>query len=264
MLFIASKILWVFLSPGNCLTLLLVVGAFLGVSHSERYRLAGQKICFAAALLFFLIGIFPVGSWLLVPLENKYPPQQPEQVAGIILLGGDEKPHRSEARGQPVYLDSGRRYITFAALARRYPDAKLLFSGGSMLLKPDAEMKDSEVAAEALKNIGIPVEKMLFERTSRNTYENAVLSCNLVHPTPDQKWLLVTSAFHMPRAIATFQKAGWNVAPATTGYLTDGTYTTRLEFNLGEHLQQMSWAAHEYYGLLAYWLMGYTDSLWSN
>jgi uncharacterized SAM-binding protein YcdF (DUF218 family) len=85
-----------------------------------------------------------------------------------------------------------------------------------------------------------------------------------VKPAPDQTWLLVTSAFHMPRAMACFRKAGWNVAPATIGYLTDGTFSTRLQFNLGEHLMEMAWAEHEYYGLLAYWLMGYTDSLWPN
>ena len=262
MSFVASKILWVFASPGNLLVLLLVAGAFFGVAHDERHRTWGRRICFTVALLLFLISMFPVGNWLLVPLENKFPPQKPDHVAGILLIGGDEKPQRSEARGQPVFMDSGRRYIMFASLARQYPQAKLVFSGGSPLLTPNSKMKDAEVAKQALANIGMPVDKVMFEEQSRNTRENAVNAFAMVKPDPSETWLLVTSAFHMPRALAVFRKAGWNIEPATTGYVTDGKFSTQLDFNLGEHVQQMTWAVHEYYGLLAYWLMGYTDSLW--
>jgi uncharacterized SAM-binding protein YcdF (DUF218 family) len=261
MSFILSKILWVFLSPGNLLVLLLVVGAFLGVSHSETRRRAGHIISFVVALLFFIIAIFPVGTWFMLPLENKYPPNIPDHVAGIILLGGDERPH-AEIPGRPVYLDSARRYIEFATLARKYPQAKLAFSGGTPLLQANADM--SEVAKQALAGLGVPVDKMVFEYGSRNTRENAVLSYNLIHPPADQKWVLVTSAYHMPRAIATFRKAGWNIYPATTGYLTDGVFSPHLDFNVSDHLIAMAWAVHEYYGLLDYWLMGYTDKLWPN
>lgn len=262
MTFVTSKIFWVFFSPGNALLLLLVAGAFLSVAHGETRRKAGRRICFAVALVFFLIGIFPVGSWVLAPLEDRFPPQTPEHVDGIILIGGDEKPHRSELRGQPVFLDSGRRYIAFAALARKYPDAQLVFSGGSPLVVPDSSIKDHEVAKQALASIGVPVDKMLFETESRNTHENAVNSFKLVHPSPDQTWLLVTSAFHMPRALATFRKAGWPVLPATSGYVTGESFSTHLEFDFSQHLQDLAWAAHEYYGLLEYRLMGYTNSLW--
>jgi uncharacterized SAM-binding protein YcdF (DUF218 family) len=263
MAFILSKVLWVFTSPGNLLVLILTVGAFLSVSLKENRRLVGRSICFYAALVLFFISVCPVGVWMLAPLENRVPPQYPDHVAGIILLGGDEKPDRSEARKQPVFLDSGRRYIMFAAMARRYPQAKLVFTGGSPLLTPlNATMKDADVAKQALMSIGVPVDRMLFEDKSRNTHENAMNSFDLVKPKPDETWLLVTSAFHMPRALATFRKAGWNVQPATTGYLTDGGLAAKLDFNLGEHVLQMAWATHEYYGLLAYRLMGYTDQLW--
>jgi uncharacterized SAM-binding protein YcdF (DUF218 family) len=260
--FILFKIAWVFLSPGNMLALALVAGAFLSVAHNEGRRKIGRSLCFTIALLFFLIGIFPVGSWLLLPLENSVPPQIPDHVAGIILLGGDEQPQGGAHAGRPVFLDSARRYVEFASLARRYPEAELLYSGGSPLFAPPADAKVSNLIKPILAGLGVPVQKMLFEETSRTTHENAVMSYKLAHPAPGQVWLLVTSAFHMPRALLTFQKAGWNVLPATTGYLTDGTFSTRLQFNLGEHLMYMAWAEHEYYGLLAYRLMGYTDRLW--
>lgn len=263
MSFIASKLLWVFTSPGNFFVLLLVAGAFLNLSHVENRRKAGATICFVVAIILFLIGMLPTGTWMLTPLENKYPPQMPQQVAGIVLIGGDEKAQRSEIRGQPVYLDSGRRYITFATLARHYPQAKLVFAGGSPLVRPNSPLKEAQIVKEVLSGMGVPVEHMQFEDASRNTRENAVNAYNLVHPKADEKWLLVTSAYHMPRALATFRKAGWNIEPATTGYITDGRYTLQINFDFSQHLADIVCATHEYIGLLAYWIMGYTDSPWS-
>jgi len=262
--FVLSKLFWVFMSPGNCLTLLLVIAAFMGLSHREACRNVGRRACFGIALTFFLIGILPVGEWALLPLENLYPAETPREVAGIILLGGDEKAVDGVSKDRPIYLDSGRRYIEFASLVRRYPDAALVYAGGNPELTPHTTMRDGDIAKHALAELGVPVEKMLSENTSRNTHENAVMSYKLVHPEKSQTWLLVTSAYHMPRALLTFQKVGWNVLPAPAGYLTTGQFSGHLQFNLGEHLLEMGWAFHEYYGLLAYRLMGYTDHLWPN
>jgi uncharacterized SAM-binding protein YcdF (DUF218 family) len=183
-------------------------------------------------------------------------------VDGILLLGGDEKPYLSDKRGQPVVYDSARRYIEFAALAREYPKAKLVFSGGSGLITPDAKLKDSEIAKQTLESLGVPVDRMAFEDMSRNTHENAVKSAELLKPTPQQNWLLVTSAWHMARSMACFRHEGWNVYPAPTGYMTDGEMSSKPQFNLEEHLLKISLAAHEYYGLVAYRLLGFTDTLW--
>lgn len=260
--FILSKIIWVIISPSNALLLLLLLGAFLSVAQRENWRRFGRRLCFTVALLFFLIAVFPVSDWLLIPLENRHPAVRPDRVDGILLLGEDEKPRISHARGQPVTYLSGQNYVTFAALAREYPKAHLVFAGGSGLLAPDPNIKDAEVARRALAGMGVPVDRMVFEDQSRNTYENAVKAAALVHPTPQQTWLLVASARHMPRSLGCFRKAGWNIFPATTGYLTDGVFSARLTFNLGEHLYYANRAVHEYVGLLAYRLMGYTDKLW--
>jgi uncharacterized SAM-binding protein YcdF (DUF218 family) len=113
-----------------------------------------------------------------------------------------------------------------------------------------------------LADIGVPVERMTFEKTSRNTYENAVYSADIMRPTPQEKWLLVTSAWHMPRAMGCFRKAGWNIYPAPTGYFTSGDYTPHYYFRFDEQLRDLTTAVHEYVGLLAYWWMGRTSALW--
>lgn len=262
MSFILSKLFWVFFSPANILVLMLLLGVFLSSAKAKTWQNVGHKLCFDIALLFFFIAVFPVGDWMLTPLENRFAPVKPDHVDGIIVLGGDEHALISEKRGQPAMLDSARRYIEFATLAREYPKAKLVFSGGSGLLAPEAKMKDAEVAKEALAGLGVPVDRMVFEDASRNTRENATMAFELVKPTPEQNWLLVTSAWHMARSMACFRKAGWNVYPAPTGYMTNGTVSSKLQFNLEDHLQKMTLATHEFYGLIAYKLLGYTDSVW--
>lgn len=262
MRFVLSKVLWVFTSPANILVLLLVLGAFLSVAQGERWRRYGRRLCFTIAFVFFLIGILPVGDWMLTPLENRFPLAKPDRVDGIVMLGEDEKPFLSAERGQPVAYTSAANYIQFIKLARTYPDARLVFAGGSGLLAPDSRLKDAEVAKQALADLGFATKRVIFEDKSRNTHENAVMAADMVKPKPDQKWLLVTSARHMARSIACFRKAGWNVYPAPTAYLTDGRYASKLEFNFAGHLVRINMAVHEYLGLLAYRLMGYTDELW--
>ena len=104
-------------------------------------------------------------------------------------------------------------------------------------MAPAAKLTDAEVAKEALADVGVPVDRMIFEDKSRNTHENAINAAALVHPKPQEKWLLVTSAFHMPRSIASFRKAGWNVYPAPTDYMTSGKlYRGSCNFDFSEHL----------------------------
>ena len=257
-----SKLFWVFLAPGNFLILLLLLGAFLAMSHIEARRNFGRKLCFDIAFLLFFFGIFPVGDWMLVPLENRFPPEVPAHIDGIVLLGSDEIPRISQQRGIPTMYEGSSLLMEVAALSKRYPQARLAYTGGSALIPPDPHDANAEVTKEALASIGVPVARMMFEGASRNTHENAMMAKQLVQPQPEQNWLLVTSAYHMPRSMAAFRAAGWNVYPAPTYYLTGGQLSTRLQFNLALHLQEMSIAMHEYYGLLAYRLLGYTDKLW--
>lgn len=263
MAFILSKLTWLFISPGNFLTLLILLAGFLCLSHNEARRHLGQRLCFTTALLWFLVAILPIGDWMVTPLENRVPALvPPEHVDGIILLGGDESPRLSLERGQPVMLQSAPRYMEFIELAKKYPDAKLLYSGGTDQIAPDTQYSQADVAKAELSALGVPAERLILEGKSRNTHENAQMSFDIVHPKPEENWLLVTSSWHMPRSLACFRKVGWHVTGAPVGYLTGGNYDTRLKFNLADHLTRMTLAAHEYYGLIAYRLLGFTDDIW--
>jgi uncharacterized SAM-binding protein YcdF (DUF218 family) len=262
MLFAFSKLAWSLVSPGSLLVFLLVAGLALAAVPRPRIAKLGRRLCMAVAACLLAIAVLPVGEWALTPLENRTSFDPPEQVDGIVVIGGDEQTGITEARGAPTALDSLRRYVTFMDLARRYPDAKLVFSGGPVFARPDARIVDADVARAILIDIGVSPERMMFEKTSRNTWENAVFSAGMVRPDPAQKWLLVTSPWHMPRALGCFRKAGWAIYPAPAGYWTTGRYRLRFLFRFDDEMHMLTLAAHEYVGLVAYWLMGRTDVLW--
>ena len=262
MAFALSKLAWALISPGSLLAFLLVLGLVLGSAPRRCCTRAGRVLCALVAVCYLAIAVLPVGEWALTPLENRDVFDPPEDVAGIVVIGGDEQTGVTEARGMPVALDSMRRYVTFLDLSRRYPDAKLVFAGGSVYPRQNPRVLDSDVARDFMTDIGVPTDRMIFEKTSRNTWENAVLSADIVRPDPSQKWLLVTSAWHMSRALGCFRKAGWNIYPAPTGYFTMGRYHLRFLFSFDQQMHMLTLAAHEYVGLVSYWLMGRTSELW--
>jgi uncharacterized SAM-binding protein YcdF (DUF218 family) len=261
MAFFLSKVLWAFLSPGCLLALMLAGGLALEAASRAAWKKTGRILCVSATFCLAAIAILPVGDWALTPLENRFAFDPPDRVDGIVVLGGDEETEISEGRGQPVALDSMRRYVMLKDMERRYPDAKLVFSGGFAMRHPDGHIPPSDIADLIMTDIGVPTNRMIFEKNSRNTYENAVFSANLVHPNASQKWLLVTSAWHMPRAMGCFRQAGWNVFAAPTGYFTPGTYQL-VPVRFEKQIRNLTLAAHEYVGLLSYWLMGRTSELW--
>jgi uncharacterized SAM-binding protein YcdF (DUF218 family) len=259
--FVFSKVLGPISSPENAILLLLLLGVVAAMGH--RWRAVGLRLCLFSTLLLLIVAIFPVGEWLLVPLENRFPPAHPAHVGGILLLSEVEEPQLTEMRGQPVTYMSASSYFVFANLVRAWPDAKLAFSGGSgdLLFRSDVKSTNSDVARQLMNTLGISTKRVVFEESSRTTHENAVMAAALIHPDKET-WLLVASASHMPRSIACFREAGWNIYPAPANYLTDGQFSTRLGLDLSWHLMQISIAAHEYWGLVAYWLMGYITSPW--
>ncbi|MDD4617263.1 MAG: YdcF family protein [Alphaproteobacteria bacterium] len=262
MTFLLSKILWMLIAPATLLTLALGVGLALQYSIHPSLKEFGQILCFFVFFAMLSLALLPVGSWALIPLENSFAFFPPERVDGVIVLGGDEQADISFARGQPTALDSMRRYVRFAELAQRYPEAKLAFTGGSAQIANHIHTPESEIARQIMSSIGVPTDRMTFERLSRNTHENATFLFDALEPRPGENWLLVTSAYHMPRAMGCFRKAGWNVYAAPTGYFTTGHYGQGGDHRLEEQLRYLTIAAHEYVGLVSYWIMGRTDALW--
>lgn len=256
MFFIASKALWFFAAPSALLTL----GALAGVALARRR--GGRTLAAACLLLLLLIGIAPFGAALLIPLEGRFPapPGDLPPPYGIVILGGAIDDEMSRARGQTI-LDEGAARLTEAAiLARRFPSARVVYTGGSASLL-GRESTEAEEGRKLLVALGVEASRIAVEMRSRNTDENARFTAALVHPRPDQIWLVDTSAYHMPRAMGLFRKAGFDAVAVPVDYHTEGGRRDwRLNANLPRGLELFDLAVHEWTGLIAYRLSGRIDA----
>lgn len=260
MFFVASKLFWFVAEPGNFLVLLLASG--IALHAGNRHRRLGLGIAGAAAAAFLLILALPVGSWLVKPLEDRFPHSAwPDHVDGILVLGGGASPGILAQRGMPLSLTSAARVLAAADAARHYPGAKLVFSGGSgQLIKGTGT--EADVARVIFRQAGIDPSSVIFESRSANTWENIVLSRQLVSPKSRESWLLVTSAFHMPRAMGVAQKLGWKMMPWPSDYLTGKDYAgPEFPSSFSANLNQFELAVHEWMGLAAYRLTSKTVTL---
>jgi len=257
-MFEVGKILWIIVQPGNLFLFALVLAWFLlGRSRQKR---GGRGLLGFLVLLGVLVAIVPVSNIPLTVLENRFarPAQLPDKIDGIILLGGGVNPNVSDSRGQPTITAGGPRLLAFAELANKYPQAKLVFAGGSGdLLHQD--LKEAPVVREALAKLGFPIERVIFEDRSRNTFENAVFAKILVKPVPGENWILVTSASHMPRAVAVFRAQQWPVLAWPVGYWTDGKFLGTIGFDFIGGLAFLHFSLREWVGLAAYRLSGRTE-----
>jgi uncharacterized SAM-binding protein YcdF (DUF218 family) len=258
-LFAFAKLAGAAADPSTLVLCLSIAGAILLVWR--RSSPWGPRLLFAGVGALAAVSILPVGTWLLRPLEDRFPPLQPlpAHVDGIISLGGAVDIDESEDRGTPSFNAHEGRMTAFIALARRYPGARLLFTGGSanpFRRKPS----EAGVARAFFANQGLDPRRFLFEDASRNTRENALLSRQLVVPKPGEVWLLVTSASDMPRAMACFRAVGWPVIAAPADYHTKRYAAGFLEGPV-RGLAETDWAVHEWIGLVYYRLRGWTPSL---
>jgi uncharacterized SAM-binding protein YcdF (DUF218 family) len=259
LLFIISKLLWLLLAPSTVLLVLALVGLLLVTARRRRAGLACLWVSLGALAL---IAFLPIGEAMLAPLENRFPEVTvlPPDVTGIIVLGGAIETDLSAARGMPSLNEAAERMTSLVTLARHYPQARLAFTGGNGELI-HAPMTEAAVARELWTQMGVDQSRIVYESRSRTTYENAVLLKALLKPQPDQLWLLVTSAWHMPRSIGLFRHAGWTVLPYPVGYKTAPSLMTEIRGNLPDRLGMVDLATHEWVGLVAYWLLGRTSAL---
>src|SRR4029078_2636944 len=174
----------------------------------------GVSLVMESVLLLVVCGLSPLGTLLLYPLEQRFPPWDAARGApdGIIVLGASIEADLYAAHGTPVVRSSPDRIIAAAALAHRYPNARVVFSGGSAnLISNDA--READFAGAIFESLGVDKSRLIMERESRNTQENAEFSKALVKPKEGERWLLVTSAFHMPRSVGLFRTGGFAVEP---------------------------------------------------
>jgi uncharacterized SAM-binding protein YcdF (DUF218 family) len=257
MIFIVSKLFWIVFEPANLLLLILMFGLWR-MMRTRRCR--GMALVGFAAWSFLAIAVLPIGQWMILPLEDRFPSiPPPEKVDGIIELGGSLDPDITLARGQPALDETAERVTATLTLARRYPQARVVLSGGSadILLGAPGE---AAATRDLLTAMGLPENRILVENRSRTTYENALYSKELARPKPGEVWLLVTSAAHMPRAVGCFRRLVWEVTPFPVDYQAQpGLHFVPIL--LDKNLVLLNKAMHEWTGLVVYRLLGRTDAL---
>ncbi|RME97757.1 MAG: YdcF family protein [Alphaproteobacteria bacterium] len=261
MFFYAAKIGWFFLQPSSALLILLFIGIAL---LWTRFAHAGRRVVLAAGLLYLIAGLSPLGHAVMLPLEERFPPadlSQGRPPDGIVILGGGQDMLVSAARGQAALTEAGERFTEAVVLARRFPAARLVFSGGSGGILYD-RASEAEGAAALLTALGIAPERLTLEQRSRDTYENALYTRKLVAPAPGERWLLITSANHMPRAMGAFRSAGFPVEPWPVDYRTRGPADlTRFFSKPSSGLRRLDLATRQWAGLFVYWLTGRSSEL---
>ena len=237
-----NYLIWLFVRPSHLILVTAVLGTCL-----LRWK-SGRVLCSATAILVVIFGLLPTAGLLIRPLELRF--AQPSNLAdidGVIVLAGSEIQALSEIYGQPQLNSMGDRLTTFLLLAHEHPDARLVHSG-----------RQEEAPRKLILGVGIDPERIVFENRSQNTCASARFTKEAVAPAPTEKWLLVTSAFHMPRAVACFRAVDWEIIPFPADYRTGRSL---LSLDLIGNLSNLDLAIHEWVGLLYYRVRGVTDDL---
>ena len=260
MFFLASKIFWMVANPLSLATILALATVLLVLSGWRRLAATAGGLGF---LILAISGWTTAGALMLHPLEERFqrPATLPERIDGIVVLGGGFEGGINRVRGGYELNASGDRFVEAAALALRYPEAKVLVSGGTGALMLAGE-GDGETAPRLLMALGVDRSRLLIDNEARNTQENAIFSKRLADPQPGETWLLVTSAFHMPRSVGLFRKAEFPVVPWPADYRTSGAERPGLaQDNAFDSMQNTALAIREWIGLAAYRLTGRIDVL---
>lgn len=204
--------------------------------------------------------IYPFSDYAIKPLEERFsaPTTWPENIDGIIMLGGGEDLERALSWNRPELGMGGDRYIGTKELANHYPDAPVFFTGGSGLVRLQDNAGEGHFARQVLNTIGIAPERLIIESNSRNTAENFTRLKPLL-PTENGTYFLVTSAFHMPRSVGIARKQEINVIAYPVDYRSSSDEVRRVDFNFYDHLQALEPAWKEWIGLTVYYWTGKTS-----
>jgi uncharacterized SAM-binding protein YcdF (DUF218 family) len=256
MFFIVSKTIAFLALPSN---LLIAIGLFGIVLLATRFHRAGIRCAVISLILLTLVGFSPLGNILMHVLEVRFPLWNAARGApdGIIVLGGEISPELSQELDDTVVNGSAGRLFAMAKLAQQYPAARIVYTGGNASLVPGGPA-EADFVYPLLDRFGIARNRVTLESRSRNTAENAVFTKALVNPKPGERWLLITSAWHMPRAVGSFRRAGFLVEAYPVDRRRSDMTTRRA---LAGGLNRTDEAIHEWIGLVAYWLTGRTGEL---
>ncbi len=262
---IISRSAWVILQPSNFLIFILIAGILLFKlsQYSSKYKKGANLLIYSSVFMLSLAGFTNFSTWLLWPLEGRFSHltnnTELGPYSGIIVLAGSEKPALSGTFNQVTFSEHGERLTEAAKLANMFPDLPIIHSGG--VRRNGGTWSENDVAKLFFQNSEINIGRIRFESESYNTHTNAIETEKLIAYNETNKWFLVTSAFHMPRAVAAFQKTSINFQPYPVGYLTRLKRQGFLNLNVSENLMMLDLAIHEYIGLFAYYITGRSNEL---
>ncbi len=252
MFFELSKIFWFIANPSNLFFLLFAIAS---LSLWTQYSKLGRKILLVLVFSSSMISIFSVGDLMYFYLESRFPSinHLPPKINGVVIAGGIIDPILTHKRGDLALGSAVERLTKASEIILKYKEAKILFSGGSGMIFNQTH-KEGHYVSSLLKQLGVPLRRIIVENKARNTYENAKYTFEKIKPKKDEIWILITSAFHMPRAIGAFRKVGWDVIAYPVDFSTPPSFEWNLTLNIIAGLQKFSGASKEYLGLFFYWL----------
>jgi uncharacterized SAM-binding protein YcdF (DUF218 family) len=229
--FMLKKIISIILMPisiGIILGLIALLFLYLNKSKKAKNSLS------LALLWIIFITWAPLGNFMLEPLESQYPKLTiiPKNIDYILLLGGDREHRTWEA----------------LRLYHQIPNVKIITSGYSL----HDTLSDAEKTTQLLYESGIPKVNILMQKEAKTTFEEAQYLKQRVGKKP---FILITSAYHMPRSMLIFKKAGLNPIPAPTDF-NDKNESGFFSMLTSKYLKNTEHAWHEYMGLLVYKLQG--------
>lgn len=236
-----------FVCPSKLIALFFILGAILIFVRS--WRKAGRTLLVATGVLYLVFGSGPVAFWLLGNLEYQYKPinaiRGAENIDWIVTLAGHAESNPEIPLSSQVNSASGFRIMEAETLFRQIPNSQILISGYGDVPRI---MQDLAIS------LGIPAENIRIDNGSNNTYESGL---NLQKTLGKLRFVLVTSAGHMPRAMRAFRKLGMSPVPAPTDYRTNSNFLAIDYLPSPKHLEYSDLAVHEYLGILWYRLRGY-------
>ena len=259
MSFYLSKILWILLNPFNIFLLFICFGYILSFFSNKIF----SKIFYSLTFIFFIIiAVMPTGEFMIYQLEKKFHVLKslPNEIDGIPILSGATQPVLTKEHNQISLNGSAERLTESLLLMKKYSNSKIIFSGGSGSLN-NQKLTHSYAANLFFTNFEIKLDNIIYENNSRNTYENILFSKKIVNPKINEKWVIVTSAHHMQRALNIAEKLGWTLIPYAVDFKHLKTFSWKPSINFLNNISIFQSAIHEWLGLMVYYLTGKSSKI---
>jgi uncharacterized SAM-binding protein YcdF (DUF218 family) len=244
-----TEALWGLLQPS---TLLVVLVAAALVATWLRWVAVAATLLTAFLVAVAAVVLLPVGEWLGAPLETRVAAAPlPDRVDGVVVLGGAVDWRVTRERGQLALNAAGERVAAAAALAQRYPEARLVVTGSFADAFAD-DFRAAPTDASLFFGPHFAGRDVRFLGAARSTYEDALLALEAAAPRAGETWLLVTSAWHLPRALGTFRALGWTLVPVPVDFRTTGELRVAPSWDVAATLADLDRLVREWGAIAVY------------